>query len=124
MLKHRRQLFSELAAIALKYGLSRYAKPALLVIDEVGYLSYSNRAADLFFELVSRRYQSKSTIITTNKPFAEWNDVFPNAACVVSLIDRLVHNAEVVDLNGDSYRNKEAQERAEMRAKKRKKTKS
>jgi DNA replication protein DnaC len=121
------QLFSELAAIdsatALKYRLNRYARPALLVIDEVGYLSYSNRAADLFFELVSRRYQSKSTLITTNKPFAEWNDVFPNAACVVSLVDRLVHNAEVIDLNGDSYRNKEAQERAEMRAKKRKRTK-
>ncbi len=122
------QLFSELAAIdsaiALKYRLSRYARPALLVIDEVGYLAYSNRAADLFFELVSRRYQSKSTIITTNKPFAEWNDVFPNAACVVSLVDRLVHNAEVIDLNGDSYRNKEALERAEMRAKKRKKAKT
>lgn len=121
------QLFSELAAIdsaiALKHRLNRYARPALLVIDEVGYLSYSNRAADLFFELVSRRYQCRSTIITTNKPFAEWNDVFPNAACVVSLVDRLVHNAEVIDLEGDSYRNKEAQERAEMRAKKRKKTK-
>lgn len=121
------QLFSELAAIdsaiALKHRLNRYARPALLVIDEVGYLSYSNRAADLFFELVSRRYQYRSTIITTNKPFAEWNDVFPNAACVVSLVDRLVHNAEVIDLDGDSYRNKEAQERAEMRAKKRKRTK-
>jgi DNA replication protein DnaC len=121
------QLFSELAAIdsaiALKHRLNRYARPALLVIDEVGYLSYSNRSADLFFELISRRYQSKSTIITTNKPFAEWNDVFPNAACVVSLVDRLVHNAEVIDLDGESYRNKEAQERAEMRAKKRKRTK-
>jgi DNA replication protein DnaC len=121
------QLFSELAAIdsaiALKHRLNRYARPALLVIDEVGYLSYSNRSADLFFELISRRYQSKSTIITTNKPFAEWNDVFPNAACVVSLVDRLVHNAEVIDLDGESYRNKEAQERAEMRTKKRKRTK-
>ena len=122
------QLFGELAAIdsatALKYRLNRYVSPTLLVIDEVGYLSYSNRAADLFFELVSRRYQCKSTLITTNKPFAEWNDVFPNAACVVSLVDRLVHNAEVIDLDGESYRNKEAQERAELRAKKRKRKKS
>jgi DNA replication protein DnaC len=121
------QLFGELAAIdsatALKSRLNRYVSPTLLVIDEVGYLSYSNRAADLFFELVSRRYQCKSTLITTNKPFAEWNDVFPNAACVVSLVDRLVHNAEVIDLDGASYRNKEAQERAEQRAKKRKKSK-
>lgn len=122
------QLFGELAAIdsaaALRHRLSRYVRPALLVIDEVGYLSYSNRAADLFFELVSRRYQCKSTLITTNKPFAEWNEVFPNAACVVSLVDRLVHNAEVVAIDGESYRNKEAQERAEQRAKKRKKGKS
>jgi len=122
------QLFSELAAIdsatVLKYRLNRYARPALLVIDEVGYLSYSNRAADLFFELVSRRYQCRSTLITTNKPFAEWSEVFPNAACVVSLVDRLVHNAEVIDLDGESYRNKEARERAELRAKKRKRKKS
>jgi DNA replication protein DnaC len=122
------QLFGELAAIdsatVLKYRLNRYARPALLVIDEVGYLSYSNRAADLFFELVSRRYQCRSTLITTNKPFAEWSEVFPNAACVVSLVDRLVHNAEVIDLDGEAYRNKEARERAELRAKKRKRKKA
>jgi DNA replication protein DnaC len=121
------QMFGELAAIssasALKRRLNHYAKPALLVIDEVGYLAYSNRAADLFFELVSRRYQGKSIILTTNKPFAEWNDVFPNAACVGSLVDRLVHNAEILDLDGESYRKKEAQERDEQRAKKRKKRK-
>jgi IstB-like ATP binding protein len=57
-----------------------------------GYLSYSNRHADLLFELVSRRYEHNSTIVTTNRPFAEWREVFPNAACVVSLVDRLVHN--------------------------------
>lgn len=121
------QMFGELAAIssasALKRRLNHYARPALLVIDEVGYLAYSNRAADLFFELISRRYQGKSIILTTNKPFAEWNDVFPNAACVGSLVDRLVHNAEILDLDGESYRKKEAQERDEQRAKKRKKRK-
>ena len=82
--------------------------PQLLVIDEVGYLSYSNRHADLMFELVSRRYQTRSTLITTNRPFAEWREVFPNAACVVSLIDRLVHNAEIIAIEGESYRLKEA----------------
>src|SRR3954463_704068 len=85
-----------------------YAKPRLLVIDEVGYLSYSNRHADLLFELVSRRYEHNSTLITTNRPFAEWREVFPNAACVVSLVDRLVHNAEVLAIEGDSYRLKDA----------------
>jgi DNA replication protein DnaC len=86
-----------------------------LLIDEVGYLSYSNRHADLLFELVSRRYQHKSTVLTTNRAFAEWGEVFPNAACVVSLIDRLMHRAEVVRIDGDSYRAKEAQEREVQR---------
>ena len=73
-------------------------------IDEVGYLSYSNRHADLLFELVSRRYQKESDLVTTNRPFADWGEVFPNAACVVSLVDRLMHRAEVVRIEGDSYR--------------------
>jgi DNA replication protein DnaC len=58
-------------------------------------------------------------VITTNRPFAEWREVFPNAACVVSLVDRLVHNAEIIAIDGDSYRLKEAQERSERRARKR-----
>ena len=87
------------------------AAPDVLIIDEVGYLSYSNRHADLLFELVSRRYQNKSTVVTTNRAFADWGEVFPNAACVVSLIDRLMHRAEVVRIDGESYRAKEAQER-------------
>jgi hypothetical protein len=60
---------------------------------------------------INRRYQHKSTVVTTNKPFAEWGEVFPNAACVVSLIDRLMHRAEVVRIEGKSYRQKEADER-------------
>jgi len=114
------QLLGELAALdsdsALRRRLRHYAGPRLLVIDEVGYLSYSNRHADLLFELVSRRYEHNSTLVTTNRPFAEWREVFPNAACVVSLVDRLVHNAEVLAIEGESYRLKEAQERAEQRA--------
>lgn len=81
----------------------------------MGYLSYSNRHADLLFELVNRRYQHKSTVVTTNRAFAEWGEVFPNAACVVSLIDRLMHRADVVRIEGDSYRAKEAQERDAQR---------
>jgi len=97
--------------------LSVYARPRLLVVDEVGYLSYSNRHADLLFEIVSRRYEAKSTLITTNRPFAEWGEVFPNAACVVSLVDRLVHHAEIIAIQGESYRLKEAKERSEQRLK-------
>ena len=91
----------------------------ITLIDEVGYLSYSNRHADLLFELVSRRYGSASTVVTTNRPFSEWHEVFPNAACVVSLVDRLVHRAEVIAIEGESYRVKEARERAEQRASRR-----
>lgn len=113
------QLLGELASLdsdsALRRKLRHYAAPDVLIIDEVGYLSYSNRHADLLFELVSRRYQHKSTVLTTNKAFADWGEVFPNAACVVSLIDRLMHRAEVVRIEGDSYRAKEAQEREAQR---------
>ncbi|MFL5335462.1 MAG: IS21-like element helper ATPase IstB [Geminicoccaceae bacterium] len=121
-------LLSDLAALdsdtALRRRLRHYAQPSLLVIDEVGYLSYSTRHADLMFELISRRYQAKSTIITTNRPFAEWHEVFPNAACVVSLVDRLVHNAEIIAIEANSYRLKEAEERNELRARRRRASKA
>jgi DNA replication protein DnaC len=91
---------------ALRRRLKHYARPKLLIIDEIGYLSYSNRHADLLFEIVNRRYEQNSTVVTTNRPFAEWNEVFPNAACVVSLIDRLVHHSQIIAIEGDSYRMK------------------
>jgi len=122
------QLLGDLCALdsdsALRRRLRHYARPQLLVIDEVGYLSYSNRHADLMFELISRRYQNKSTLVTTNRPFAEWREVFPNAACVVSLVDRLVHNAEIIAIEGESYRLKEARERADQRSRQRRGTRS
>lgn len=109
------QLLGELASLdsdaTLRRRLRHYAAPDVLVIDEVGYLSYSNRHADLLFELISRRYQHKSTVVTTNRAFADWGEMFPNAACVVSLVDRLMHRAEVVRIEGPSYRKKEADER-------------
>ncbi len=104
----------------MRASLRHYARPALLAIDEVGYLSYSSRYADLLFELISRRHEQKSTLLTTNKSFADWNEVFPNAASVVALVDRLVHHAEIVGIKGKSYRQKEAQEQAKARAGKRK----
>lgn len=117
------QILNDLAAQdgdgALKRRLARYARPHLLVIDEVGYLSYSNRHADLLFEIVSRRYEEKSTLVTTNRPFAEWGEVFPNASCVVSLVDRLVHRSEILTIEGESYRLKEAKERQQKQAQRR-----
>ena len=105
--------------------LGNYTRPQLLVVDEIGYLSYSNRSADLLFEVVSRRYAAKKPmVLTTNRPFGEWNEVFPNAACVVTLVDRLMHRGETISIAGDSYRAKEAEDRAAAKEKKRKKAKS
>lgn len=122
------ELLGDLAALdsdtALRRRLRHYAAPDLLVIDEIGYLSYSNRHADLLFELVSRRYEARSIVVTTNKAFSNWSEVFPNAACVVSLVDRLVHHSEVIAIEGDSYRLKEAKERTEKRGRKQRKEKS
>ena len=108
------------SSTALARRLRRYTSPALLAVDEVGYLSYDARYADLLFEVVTRRYELRRPILlTTNRVFGEWNQVFPNATCVVTLVDRLVHRAEIVALEGKSYRLKEAQERAQRKAKSR-----
>ncbi len=115
------QMLGDLAAQdgdnALRRRLKHYAHPDLLIIDEVGYLSYGNRHADLLFEIINRRYELKSIIVTTNRPFAEWSEVFPNAACVVSIVDRLVHHSEILVIEGESYRMREAKERAAKKKK-------
>ena len=79
---------------SLARRLRRFTGPQLLAIDEVGYLNYDNRYADLLFEVVTRRYLTVPVLITTNKPFSEWGDVFSSAACVVTLVDRLIHRSE------------------------------
>jgi DNA replication protein DnaC len=107
------------SSASLRRRLRRYTTPAVLAIDEVGYLSYDARYADLFFEVITRRYLHCPVILSTNKPFGEWNQVFPNAGCVVTLVDRLMHKAEILTLAGKSYRLKEAQERAARNAKSR-----
>lgn len=122
------QVLGDLAAMdsdsALRRRLRRYAAPDVLIVDEVGYLSYSNRHADLLFELLNRRYETKSTLVTTNKPFASWPEMFPNAGCVVSLVDRLVHRSEVIAIEAESYRLKEAKDRSERNAQQRRTTKA
>jgi DNA replication protein DnaC len=112
-------LGSQDSARGLERRLRHYARPALLCVDEVGYLSYDARAADLLFEIVSRRYEQKSLVITTNLAFADWPSVFPNASCVTALIDRLTHHADVCKIEGESYRHREAEERKAQRAKRR-----
>jgi DNA replication protein DnaC len=106
------------SARALDRRLKHYARPTVLVIDEVGYLSYDARNADLLFQVVSRRYESKSLVLTTNLHFGEWATVFPNAACATALIDRIVHHADVIAIEGKSYRRREAEDSKARRAKK------
>lgn len=103
-------------AAALRRRLHRYVKPALLVVDELGYLPYSNRYADLLFEVVSQRYTQAPVVITTNRPFSEWAAVFHSASCVGTLLDRLCHKVEIVEIAGESWRLKEANERTSRRS--------
>lgn len=96
---------------ALKRRIARFVRPALLAIDEVGYLSYGTQHADLMFDIVNRRASAeRSTLVTTNKPFQEWEEVFPNSAAVVALVDRLVHRSEILEIDAASFRLKEAKE--------------
>jgi len=102
-----------------RHKLRTYANVGLLCIDEVGYLSFDDKAADLLYEVVNRRYERKPLIVTTNRPFKEWNEVFPNASCIVTLLDRLVHHADVTVIEGNSYRVRESErETAARRSKK------
>ena len=106
---------------ALINRIKRYTRPTLLVIDELGYLSYDAQLADLLYEVISRRYDAEaSVVVTTNKPFSEWNQVFEGAACLTTLIDRLCHRVEIVTIEGESYRATEAAKSAKERRSKRK----
>jgi DNA replication protein DnaC len=115
------QLLLDLAAQdsarALDRRLRHYCRPSLLVCDEIGYLSYDNRNADLLFQVVSRRYETKSLVLTTNLAFSDWPTVFPNATCAVALIDRVVHHADVIAVEGDSYRKRDAETDVKARRK-------
>jgi len=117
------EMLNDLAAqdstTSMARRLRRYVHPTLLILDELGYLSYDARAGDLLYEVVSRRHELKSTIVTTNRAFREWNLTFPQSSCVSVIVDRLTHRCEIVRIDADSYRAKEAKERSEQRAQER-----
>lgn len=98
--------------------LSFYARPRLLCIDEVGYLSYDSSAADLMYEIIARRYERNSILITTNRAFKDWNEVFPSASCIATMLDRLMHHAEVAKIEGRSFRLRESELESAARGKK------
>ncbi len=91
----------------LQDELIRLGRYPLLVIDEVGYIPFQAEAASLFFQLISNRYERASLIVTSNKPFGRWGEVFADEVVAAAMIDRLVHHAEVIALQGDSYRLKD-----------------
>jgi DNA replication protein DnaC len=92
------------AAGRLHAELARLGRIPLLVVDEVGYIPFDAEAANLFFQLISARYERATVIVTSNKPFGRWGEVFGDPVVAAAMIDRLVHHAEVVSLKGDSYR--------------------
>jgi hypothetical protein len=96
--------------------IAAYTRPHLLCIDEVGYLSYDDHAADLLYKVINPRYEKRrSLIVSTNLAFKDWNTVFPNATCIVTLIDRLIHHADVTRIEGESYRHHESEAEAAAR---------
>lgn len=88
----------------LQDELTRLARVPVLIVDEVGYIPFEPEAANLFFQLVSSRYERASLIVTSNKPFGRWGEVFGDDVVAAAMIDRLVHHAEVISMKGDSYR--------------------
>src|SRR6202034_2968629 len=91
----------------LEEELRRLERSPLLVCDEVGYTPSAPQAANLMFMLVSRRYERASLIVTSNKPFGAWGEIFGDEITAAAMVDRLVHHAEILSLKGDSYRLKD-----------------
>ena len=93
---------------ALKSELKRYLSPALLLLDEIGYLPIDQRGADLLFQVISQRYERGSIVLTSNKAFKQWPTIFNGDSTITSaVLDRLLHHAETVLIEGSSYRMKD-----------------
>jgi DNA replication protein DnaC len=98
------------AAGRLTQRLKTLTHPALLVVDEIGYLPINQTGAMLFFQLMSRRYEHASTVLTSNKSFEEWGEVFGDEVMAAALIDRLVHHCHIVNIRGNSFRMRQHRE--------------
>ena len=91
----------------LEQRVTYYAKPRLLIVDELGYLPFETDAAHLFFQLVSRRYEKGAMLVTSNRAIGEWGEVFGDAVVATAILDRLLHHSHVITIRGDSYRLRE-----------------
>ena len=97
---------------AFERRVKRYADPDLLVLDELGYVPADSRGADILYNIISRRHKTRSTIITTNLAFKDWGPVFPSAACVGALVDRFTEQCHFVEIDADSWRQKNSLKRS------------
>jgi DNA replication protein DnaC len=95
------------AALAKAHDEGRLEEPKLLILDELGYLPFGTNAAHLFFQLVSRRYERGSVLITSNRSVGEWGNVFGDPVVATAILDRLLHHSQVITIRGDSYRLRE-----------------
>ncbi|QTA37363.1 IS21-like element helper ATPase IstB [Thermosipho ferrireducens] len=101
------QLKKALKENRLEVRLKHFAKYKVLIIDEIGYLPIDKDGANIFFQLISKRYEKHSTIITTNTPFSEWSEIFGSPVLAQAILDRLLHHSHVISIKGESYRLKE-----------------
>jgi DNA replication protein DnaC len=101
------QLAKAYADARLEERLAHYAKPKLLIVDELGYLPFEQNAAHLFFQLVSRRYERGAMLVTSNRAVGEWGSVFGDPVVATAILDRLLHHSHVLTIRGDSYRLRE-----------------
>ena len=91
----------------LESKIKFYCKYKLLIIDEIGYLPITKDEANMFFQLIAKRYENKPVIITTNQPFSKWGEVFGNTTIAAAIVDRLVHHSVIINIKGKSYRIKD-----------------
>jgi DNA replication protein DnaC len=102
---------------AMERRLKRYTTPDLLILDELGYVPCDSRAADAFFNIVTRRHEKRSVVITTNLAYKHWGSVFHDASCLGALVDRFAQHCHTLDIDADSWRNRLAQQRLETNKK-------
>ena len=101
------QLKKALNENRLEQRMKFFARYKILIIDELGYMPIDSDSANLFFQLIARRYEKHCTIITTNMPFSKWGEIFGSATLANAVLDRLLHHSSVISIKGPSYRLKE-----------------
>jgi DNA replication protein DnaC len=98
--------------LALEAAIAKLDKYHLLILDDIAYVTKDQAETSVLFELISARYERRSMLITANQPFGQWGKIFPSEAMTLAAIDRLVHHATILEMNVDSYRRKEAIDKA------------